>query len=102
MRTVRLTEEQERQLDYLARKKNASRSQVIKDALVAYYEQHATEQTAYEKGEALFGKYRSGESGRSQERKKRIRDKIRHKKDCRSARMKDENAIPGTDAGHDH
>ncbi len=102
MRTVRLTEEQERQLDYLARKKNASRSQVIKDALVAYYEQHATEKTSYEKGEALFGKYRSGESGRSQERKKRIRDKVREKRGCRSGRMKDERVIPGTDNRHDH
>ena len=88
MRTVRLTEEQERQLNYLARKKKTSRSQVIKDALVAYYEQHATEQTPFEKGETLFGKYRSGESGRSQERKKRIRDKVRHKGDRRSGRMK--------------
>jgi len=90
MRTVRLTEEQERQLNYLARKKKTSRSQVIKDALVAYYEQHATEQTPFEKGEALFGKYRSGESGRSQERKMRIRDKIRQKTGSRSGRVRDE------------
>lgn len=51
MRTVRLTEEQERQLNYPARKKNASRSQ---------------------------------------ERKMRIRDKIRQKTGSRSGRVRDE------------
>ncbi|GEM_PF-498029 len=102
MRTVRLTEEQERQLDYLARQKNASRSQVIKEALVEYYKQHTTEQTPYEKGEALFGKYRSGESGRSQERKKRIREKVRGKKGRKVSLMKDHKANPGTENRHDH
>ena len=80
MRTVRLTEEQECQLDYLARQKNVTRSRVIKDALTAYFEQHASEQTPYEKGRTLFGKYQSGEYGRSRERKIHIRERIRDKR----------------------
>ncbi len=101
MRTVRLTEEEERKLDYLARQKNVSRSQVIREALESYFDQAEVGRSSFEKGKALFGKFRSGEAGRSKERKERIHQKIRRKRDEGSGVSRDARGRSWPESGED-
>jgi metal-responsive CopG/Arc/MetJ family transcriptional regulator len=78
MRSVRLSEKLEKELDRLSNQKNVSRSSIIKEALVEYIENHKTESTPYQLGEEYFGAYKSGDSDRSVTYKSRIKDKLRN------------------------
>lgn len=79
MRSIRLSEEMEKDLEKLADQKKTSRSDIVKEALVEYMEKEKTYNKPFELGERYFGKYGSGESTRSATYKSRIKEKLREK-----------------------
>ena len=82
MISVRLDENIENQLNTLAQQKDTSKSKVIKEALVYYFDMLKNEneqKSAYELGSELFGKYSSGKDDLSTTYKQKIKDKINAK-----------------------
>ncbi len=79
MRSVRLPEDLDKELEILADQKNVSRSNIIKEALVEYMAKEKKYNQPYELGSRYFGKHGSGESDRSVSYKSRIKDKLRDK-----------------------
>ena len=82
MISVRLDESIENQLNTLAQQKDTSKSKVIKEALVYYFDMLKNEneqKSAYELGSELFGKYSSGRDDLSTTYKQKINDKINAK-----------------------
>lgn len=80
MRSVRLPEDIDKELESLANQKKVSRSDIIKEALVEYMAKEKKYSKPFEVGVRYFGKHGSGESGRSTTYKSRIRSKIRDKR----------------------
>ena len=80
MRSVRLPEDVDKELESLANQKKVSRSEIIKEALVEYMAKEKKYNQPYELGMAYFGKHGSGEKDRSITYKSRIKDKIRDKR----------------------
>ncbi|MAL18883.1 MAG: CopG family transcriptional regulator [Balneola sp.] len=79
MRSVRLPEDIDKELENLANQKKVSRSEIIKEALVEYMAQEKKYNQPFESGSRYFGKHGSGEKDRSASYKSRIKDKIRDK-----------------------
>ncbi|MGE4398689.1 MAG: ribbon-helix-helix protein, CopG family [Campylobacterales bacterium] len=81
MLTVRLTDELEHRLDSFARSEHQPKSQVVKDALLFYFEnkEEAKKQTAYTLGKELFGKYGSGDGKLSTNYKEKLKEKLHAK-----------------------
>ncbi len=80
MRSLRISEELDKELEGLAKQKKVSRSEIIKEALVAYMAKEKTYNQPYELGKKYFGKHGSGEADRSTTYKSRIKNKIREKR----------------------
>lgn len=80
MRSVRLPEEIEKELESLAYQKNVSRSTIIKEALVEYMAKEKKYNNPFETGEKYFGRHGSGEHNRSATYKSQIKSKIRGKR----------------------
>ncbi len=81
MRSIRLSEEMEKELEALADLKKTSRSDIVKEALVEYMAKEKKYNKPFELGERYFGKYGSGESNRSATYKSRIKEKLSEKHD---------------------
>lgn len=82
MVSVRLDENTENQLTFLAQKKHIPKSKIIKDALVYYFDMLKNDQnqkSAYELGSEFFGKYSSERDDLSTTYKQKIKDKINAK-----------------------
>ena len=82
MISVRLDESIENQLNTLNQQKDTTKSKVIKEALVYYFDMLKNEneqKSAYELGSELFGKYSSGRDDLSTTYKQKIKDKINAK-----------------------
>jgi len=79
MRSVRLPEDLDKELEMLADQKNVSRSNIIKEALVEYMAKEKKYNQPYELGSRYFGKHGSGEGDRSVNYKSRIKNKLRDK-----------------------
>lgn len=81
MLTVRLSDELEHRLDTFARDEHQPKSQVVKDALLFYFEnkEEAKKQTAYTLGKELFGKYGSGDGSLSATYKEKLKEKLHAK-----------------------
>jgi predicted DNA-binding protein len=77
MRSVRLSDKLEKELDRLSSQKNVSRSSIIKEALVEYIDNHKKESTPYELGKDYFGTYKSGDDDRSVTYRTRIKEKLK-------------------------
>ncbi|MEX0647970.1 MAG: CopG family transcriptional regulator [Balneolaceae bacterium] len=80
MRSVRLPEEIEKELDSLSSQKNVSRSMIIKEALVEYIANEKKYNRPFETGSQYFGKHGSGENDRSVTYKEQIKSRIRGKR----------------------
>lgn len=80
MRSIRLSEEVEKDLENLADQKKVSRSDIVKEALVEYMAKEKKYNQPYELGERYFGKHGSGDSDRSVTYKSRIKSKLRDKR----------------------
>lgn len=79
MTTVRLTLENEKKLERIAKIENKSKSAIIKKALESYFEEYFNRTTVYERGKDLFGKYGSGKRNLSKDYKLLLREKIGEK-----------------------
>ncbi|MDZ7721167.1 MAG: CopG family transcriptional regulator [Balneolaceae bacterium] len=79
MRSVRLSEDIEKELKSLSDQKKVSRSNIIKEALVEYISKEKEYNRPFETGKEYFGKRGSGEKDRSVTYKSRIKEKIREK-----------------------
>jgi hypothetical protein len=79
MRSIRLSEEIEKELESLASQKKVSRTDIVKEALVEYMAKEKTYNKPYELGARYFGKHGSGDTDRSATYKSKIKDKIRDK-----------------------
>lgn len=79
MRSIRLSDEMEKDLEAIADQKKTSRSNIVKEALVEYMAKEKKYNKPFELGERYFGKHGSGESNRSTTYNSRIKEKIRGK-----------------------
>jgi len=81
MIAVRLPKELEEELNRLAKKRNQTKTDIVKEALKLFFqtEKSKTQKTPYELGEALFGRYDSGQENLSETYKKRLKGKLREK-----------------------
>ena len=82
MLSVRLDDNMENKINFLSKEKNISKSQIIKDSLVYYFDmlQDETKQkSSFELGFDLFGKYSSGKEDLSTTYKQRLKEKINAK-----------------------
>jgi len=77
--TVRLPDHLERELERLAAEERTTKTQIVRRALERYLEAQRDQRSSFELGEALFGRYGSGESTRSTTYKHRVREKLRAK-----------------------
>lgn len=57
MTTIRLNDELNNKLLTLKNIEHVTKTEIIKRAIVEYYEHHVNEKSPYELGEDLFGKY---------------------------------------------
>ncbi len=73
MLTVRLPDHLERELDRLAAEERTTKAQIVRRALERYVEAQRDQRSSFELGEALFGRYGSGERTLSTTYKGRIR-----------------------------
>lgn len=79
MISFHLTDELEQQLNCFSEQQKVSKSQVIKDALIIYFNLQKQQQenlSAYQLGKNLFGRFSSQEESLSSSYKQRIKGKI--------------------------
>jgi len=79
MIAVRLPETMEKKLNSYAKTLNKTKTDVVREALSLYFKNNEEKQTAYDVGEALFGKYSSGRDDLSTTYKQKLKEKIRAK-----------------------
>ncbi|MBL7005868.1 MAG: CopG family transcriptional regulator [Spirochaetia bacterium] len=78
MTTVRLNDDINDKLSVLIELIHESKSEIIKKAIVEYYENHIQKMTPYEVGENLFGKYGKDEN-LAANHKARLKEKLHEK-----------------------
>ncbi len=78
MTTVRLNDEIDIKLSALIELEKTTKSEIIKKAIVEYYNAHYQEKTPFEIGEKLFGKY-GAEEDLSQTYKTKLMGKMNAK-----------------------
>jgi len=85
MIAVRLPKELEEELNRLSKKHNLTKTDIVKEALKIFFqaEKNKAQKTPYELGEALFGKYASGQENLSVTYKERLKGKLREKYNTR-------------------
>ena len=76
MISVRLSEELKAKLEAVAKQKNMTKSDVVKEALSQYIIGQQMKQSPYELGKDLFGLHGSGEHDLSKSYKQKVREKI--------------------------
>jgi hypothetical protein len=82
MISVRLNNQLEKLLEQTAKDKSTSKSQIIKESLIHYFnmlKQEQKQKTPYELGSDLFGKYSSGKDDLSTTYKQKLKEKINAK-----------------------
>lgn len=78
MTTVRLNKDINNKLSILIEMEKKSKSEIIKKAILEYFNQHVREKSPYETGRDLFGKYGS-ENLSSDSYKEKVKEKLREK-----------------------
>lgn len=78
MTTVRLNKDIDSKLSILIEIEKSSKSEIIKKAILEYYNQHVQEKSSYEIGKDLFGKYGSKENS-SKSYKRKLKEKLHEK-----------------------
>lgn len=77
--TVRLSREMEQEIDQLARHRNMTRSQLVKEVLTDYVRIQYEQMTPFELGIDLFGAGNDGDSDLSMTHKEKLRDQLNAK-----------------------
>jgi hypothetical protein len=78
MATIRLNDDIENKLSILTEFEKASKSDIIKKAIIEYFKQQIPDKTPYESGKDLFGKYGS-DTDLSTTYKKKLKGKLNEK-----------------------
>lgn len=78
MTTVRLNKDIDSKLSILIEIEKSSKSEIIKKAIIEYYNQHVQEKSSYEIGKELFGRYGS-EENLSENYKRKVKEKLDEK-----------------------
>lgn len=78
MTTVRLNDDLDNKLALLQDVEKTTKTEIIKKAIVEYYDQHIQEKTPYELGENLFGRAGS-ETDLSKNYKQKLKGKLNEK-----------------------
>ena len=78
MTTVRLNEEIDSKINVLVDLEKTSKSEIIKKAIIEYYDHHIGTRTPFELGKGLFGKYGDAED-LSSTYKKKLMEKMNEK-----------------------
>jgi len=78
MTTVRLNKDIDSKLSILIEIEKSSKSEIIKKAIIEYYNQHVQEKSSYEIGKELFGKYGSNEHI-AENYKQKVKEKLHEK-----------------------
>ncbi len=78
MTTVRLNNEICNKLSTLIEIEKTTKSEIIKKAIIEYYEQHARDMSPFELGKDLFGRYGSDEA-LSENYKMKMKEKLHEK-----------------------
>ncbi len=79
MISLRLTIDLEHKLNKISKNENVSKSEIVKRALVLYFEDYHKKQSPYDLGQDLFGKYGSGIGNLSRDYKNILKGKLREK-----------------------
>ena len=79
MASIRLSPELEEKLKTFSEVNNITKTDIIKQALEAYFFEFEKKMSPYELGKDLFGKYGSGHKELSKTYKKVLKDKLREK-----------------------
>jgi len=86
MLSVRLDSSLQNELNSLSKQQNISKSKIIKDSLIYYFDmikQTNKQKSSYEIGQELFGKYSSNNGDLSTTYKQKLKDKINAKNNNR-------------------
>jgi predicted DNA-binding protein len=76
MISLRLTTDLEKKLNQIAKTENISKSEIIKKALIMYFNDNEKKYNPYFLGNDLFGKYGSGKSNLSKDYKNILKGKL--------------------------
>jgi predicted transcriptional regulator len=76
MSTVRLLTELKQKLDFLAKEKNKSKAEIIKEALESYFHEAENEKDSFELGLKYFGLFGSKAGNFSTDYKRILKEKI--------------------------
>lgn len=79
MISLRLTSDLENKLNKISKNENISKSEIIKQALILYFEDYHKKHSPYDLGKDLFGKYGSGIGNLSKDYKNILKGKLREK-----------------------
>ena len=79
MISLRLNPEMEEKLKEISEKQQTSKSEIVKDALEAYFAEYEKKNSPFELGSEFFGKYGSGRNDLSQNYKQNLREKLNAK-----------------------
>ncbi len=79
MISLRLSSDLDEKLNQIAKNEKISKSEVVKRALVLYFEDYQKQHSAYDLGADLFGRYGSGDGSLSQNYKELLKGKLRGK-----------------------
>ena len=79
MISLRLSDDLDEKLNQIAKTEKISKSEIVKRALVQYFEDYQKSHSPYDLGTDLFGKYGSGDGTLSQNYKNILKGKIREK-----------------------
>ncbi|MEW5693076.1 MAG: transcriptional regulator [Candidatus Hydrogenedentota bacterium] len=66
-------------LNLISQIEGLSKSKIIAKSISEYFKRHIPDNTPYKIGELLFGKYQSGKSDLSSNRKKYLKEKLNEK-----------------------
>ena len=79
MISLRLSTDLDDKLNQIAKNEKISKSEIVKRALVLYFEDYQKSHSPYDLGSDLFGKYGSGNGSLSQNYKNILEGKLREK-----------------------
>lgn len=79
MISLRLSTDLEDKLNQIAKNENISKSEIVKKALILYFEDYQKTHSPYDLGADLFGKFGSGNGSLSQNYKNILKGKLREK-----------------------
>ncbi len=80
MLSLRIEDDLEMKLIQTSKMENKSKSDIVKESLVLYFQNYKKKRSAYDLGEKYFGTYKSGISDKSINHQKYIKEKLKSKK----------------------